>query len=50
MTQGKLNQDKEGLLDQTENILVVTLENLINQRKLKCLRYSIHPHLQNRLS
>jgi hypothetical protein len=38
MTQGKLNQNTEGLLNETENIRVVILENLIHQRKLKCLR------------
>jgi hypothetical protein len=34
MTRGKLNQDKEGLLDQRENIRVVILENL-HQREIK---------------
>jgi hypothetical protein len=38
MTQGKLNKNKESLLDQTENIRVVTLENPLHQQKLKCLR------------
>jgi hypothetical protein len=38
MTQGKYNQDKEGLLDSTENIREVILENIL------------HLHLQNRLS
>jgi hypothetical protein len=38
MTQGILNNDKEGLLDYTENIRVVILENLLHQGKIKCLR------------
>jgi hypothetical protein len=38
LTQGKLKENTEGLLDLTKNIRVVILENLIHQRKLKCLR------------
>jgi hypothetical protein len=38
MTQGKLKENTECLLDETENIRVVILENLIHQRKLKYLR------------
>jgi hypothetical protein len=38
MTLGELNKEKEGLPDQIENILVVILENILNQRRLKCLR------------
>jgi hypothetical protein len=49
MTQGKLNQNTEGLLDYTENIRVVIIENLLHQQKLKCLRWSSHLHLQKRL-
>jgi hypothetical protein len=36
MNRGKLNQEKEGILDQTENIRVVILENLLHQQKLNC--------------
>jgi hypothetical protein len=50
MTQGKLNQHKECLLDQTENIRVVILENLLYPQKLKCLRKSTNLHLQKSLS
>jgi hypothetical protein len=46
----KTNQYTEGLLDLTESIRVVILENLLHERKLKCLRYSSHLHLQKRLS
>jgi hypothetical protein len=37
MTQGKLNQNIEGRLDETENIRLVILENILHQQKLKCL-------------
>jgi hypothetical protein len=50
MTRGKLKQNTEGLLDQIESIRVVILENLLHQRKLNCLRYLSHIHLQKRLS
>jgi hypothetical protein len=38
MTQGKLNQDNEFLLDYIENIRVVILQNLLHQRKLNRLK------------
>jgi hypothetical protein len=38
MIKVKLNQNKEGFLELTENIRVVILENLIHQRKLKYLK------------
>jgi hypothetical protein len=38
MIKGKLNQHKEGLLDEIENTRVVILENPEHQQKLKCLK------------